>query len=184
MSGRGRDQRGVWSDGGRGESAARRAPVRALQPLLDRLMDDNPDALQDRPIGSVEALTILRASVRRDLEALLNARRRHRSWPRDLGELDTSPVGYGIPDFTAGAMNDPKRRDALRGEIEATIRRFEPRLATVKVTLAADDDGMNATMRLRIDGLLHADPAPEPISFDTTVDTSTTEVEVTSRDNV
>lgn len=184
MSGRGRDPRGVWSDGGRGEAAARRAPVRALQPLIDRLMDDHPDAQQDRPVGSVEALAILRASVRRDLEALLNTRRRHRSPPAELDELDTSSVGYGIPDFTAGTMNDPKRRDALRAEIEATIRRFEPRLATVKVTISGRNDGMDPTMRLRIDGLLHAEPAPEPIAFDTTIDVATSEVDVTSRDDV
>ncbi len=184
MSGRGRDSRGGWSDGGRGEAAARRSPVRALLPLIERLMDDNPGAERDQPVGSVEALSILRASVRRDLEALLNARRRHRSWPAELGELASSTVGYGIPDFTAGAMSDPKRRDALRAEIEATIRRFEPRLATVKVSFADGADNLETTLQLRIDGLLHADPAPEPIAFDTTLDTTTTDVEVRNRDDV
>ncbi len=184
MSGRGRDPRGGWSDGGRGEAAARRSPVRALLPLLDRLMDDNPESERDPPLGSVEALAVLRASVRRDLEALLNARRRHRSWPAELAELATSSLGYGIPDFTAGTMNDPRRREALRAEIEATIRRFEPRLATVKVSLAEGANKLESTLRLRIDGLLHADPAPEPIAFDTTLDVATTDVEVKGRDDV
>ncbi len=184
MSGRGRDPRGGWSDGGRGEAAARRAPVRALLPLLDRLMDDNPEAERDPPIGSVEALAILRASVRRDLEALLNARRRHRSWPAEFGELASSSMGYGVPDFTSGTMSDPKRREALREEIEATIRRFEPRLATVSVSLVEGANKLEPTLRLRIDGLLHAEPAPEPIAFDTTVDIATTDVEVKGRDDV
>ncbi len=180
----GRDGRGGWNDGGRGEAAARRSPLRVMLPLLDRLIDDNPGAERDAPIGSAEALTILRVSVRRDLEALLNARRRHRSWPDGLAELATSSVGFGIPDFTAGTMNDPRRRDALRAEIEATIRRFEPRLATVKVTLLEGANKLEPTLRLRIDGLLHAEPAPEPIAFDTTVDIATTDVEVKSRDDV
>ncbi len=184
MSGRGRDPRGVWTDGGRGEVAARRSGPRAALPLLDRLMDDTPEAERDRPLSSGEALAALRASVRRDLEGLLNARRRWRSWPASLGEIGASSVGFGIPDFTAGTMNNPKRREEMRAEIEATIRRFEPRLATVKVSLIEGANKLEPTLRMRIDGLLHADPAPEPIAFDTTVDVTTTDVDVRARDDV
>jgi type VI secretion system protein ImpF len=34
-------------------------------------------------------------------------------------------------------------------------------------------------LQLKIEALLHADPAPEPISFDTIVNSATAEVEVT-----
>ena len=168
-------------DTGRGE-AGRRAGPRAQLPLLDRLIDDAPDQERDPPMSTGEAMAALRASVRRDLEALLNARRRWRSWPDGLGELAASPIGFGIPDFTAGAMNEPGRRDALRAEVEATIRRFEPRLISVKVALIEGTDKLDATLRLRIDGLLHADPAPEPIAFDTRVDSTTADVVVASAD--
>lgn len=131
-----------------------------------------------------DAMTALRMSVRRDLEALLNARRRWRSWPEGLRELASSPVGFGIPDFTSGAMNEPGRRESLRAEVEATIRRFEPRLITVKVSLIESANKLEATLRLRIDGLLHADPAPEPVAFDTTVDATTSTVLVVARDDV
>ena len=67
--------------------------------------------------------------MRRDLEALLNARRRRLPLPPELGELATSPLGYGVPDPTAGALPRTDRREALVREIEATIRRFEPRLS-------------------------------------------------------
>lgn len=167
MSGRAETGR---ADGGR------RTGPRAQLPLLDRLIDDAPDQPRDPPLSPAEAMEALRASVRRDLEALLNARRRWCSWPAELTELAASPVGYGIPDFTAGAMNEPGRRDVLRAEVEATIRRFEPRLISVKVALIESANKLDATLRLRIDGMLHADPAPEPVAFDTTVDATTADV--------
>ncbi len=179
MSGRGSGR----GDGNRID-AARRGGPRAKLPLLDRLIDDSPGDERDPPMSAGEALTALRMSVRRDLEALLNARRRWRSWPAELKELDTSPIGYGIPDFTSGAMNEAGRRELLRAEVEATIRRFEPRMVTVKVSLIENADKLDATLRLRIDGLLHADPAPEPVAFDTMVDSTTADVYVSSRNDV
>jgi len=117
--------------------------------------------------------------LRRDIEALLNARRRWRSWPEGYTELPQSPVGYGIIDFAAGAFNNPDERDRLRLQIEQTIRRFEPRLAQVRVVLLdTGNDTLEATLRLRIEGLLRVEPAPEPIVFDTLVDPATAEVQV------
>lgn len=147
-------------------------------PLIDRLIDDAPDTQRERPLPPSETMAVLRRSVRRDLEALLNARRRWRSWPSELEELDMSPVGYGISDFSAGAFNDPARRDELRLEVEETIRRFEPRLTNVSVTAVDASDSLEATLRLRIEALLRAEPAPEPIAFDTLVDATTADVEV------
>lgn len=185
MSGRlsGRTGERGQDSGGRGDGARRGGP-RAKLPLLDRLMDDSPDEERDVPMSAAEALAALRSSVRRDLEALLNARRRWRSWPSNLKELAASPVGYGIPDFTSGAMNEAGRRELLRAEVEATIRRFEPRMVSVKVRLLENADKLDATLRLRIDGLLHADPAPEPVAFDTTVDSTTADVYVSPRNDV
>lgn len=157
---------------------------RAQLPLLDRLIDEAPDQTQDPPLSATEAMAALRRSVRRDLEALLNARRRWLSWPDHLTELAVSPIGYGIPDFTSGAFAEKGRREALRLDIETTIRRFEPRLASVRVTLVDSADKLEATLRLRIDGLLHAEPAPEPVAFDTVVDASTDDVSVRPRDDV
>ena len=157
-----------------------RAPAqRAQLPLLDRLIDDAPEVERDPPLSAAEATALLRRSVRRDIEALLNARRRWRSWPAGYGELAQSPVGYGIADFTAGAFNDPAQRDRLRSEIEQTIRRFEPRLAQVRVVpIDGEDARLAATLRLRIEALLRVEPAPEPIVFDTLVDPATAEIQV------
>ena len=53
---------------------------------------------------------------------------------------------------------------------EQSIRRFEPRIVNLKVALVDSTDKVSGTLRLRIDALLHAEPAPEPIAFDTVVD--------------
>jgi len=153
---------------------------RAQLPLLDRLIDDAPDVAHDPPLAAAAAVAMLRRSVRRDIEALLNARRRWRSWSPGYTELAESPVGYGISDFAAGAFNDPAQRDRLRYQIEQTIRRFEPRLAEVHVVLLDADNTLEATLRLRIEGMLRVEPAPEPIAFDTLVDAATAEVQVKS----
>jgi len=153
-----------------------RGPARPS--LLDRLIDTDPDAPIDPPRSTAETLAALRGSVRADLEALLNARRRWRSWDRQLAELATSPIGYGLPDFSTGAFNNPRRREELRAEVEATIRRFEPRFTNVTVTLSGDFDPLSVMLRLRIDALLHAEPAPEPVVFDTLVDSSASDIVV------
>jgi type VI secretion system protein ImpF len=151
---------------------------RAQLPLLDRLIDDAPELERDPPLSAAEAIAIMRRSVRRDIEALLNTRKRWRSWPEGYQELAESPVGYGIGDFTAGAFNDPSQRERLRLQIEDTIRLFEPRLAQVRVILLNGENTLDATLRLRIDAMLRCEPAPEPIAFDTVIDASTTEVQV------
>jgi type VI secretion system protein ImpF len=151
--------------------------------LIDRLIDDEPDRMRDPSRSQAETLDALRRSVRRDLEALLNTRRRWRSWPEGYTELNLSPLGYGISDFSSGAFNDPRRREWLRSEVEQTIRRFEPRLVRLRVTLLESKDELEATLHLRIEGLLRTEPAPDPIAFDTVVDAATAEVLVKASAN-
>lgn len=141
--------------------------------LLDRLLDERPDQPHDPPAVASEQVGRLRRAVHRDLEALLNARRPWRSVPTRLAALRTSALAFGLPDFTAGAYNDRRQRELLRAEIEATLRRFEPRLAEVRVHLADDAGPLRTTLVLRIDAVLLMDPAPEPITFDTTIDVAT-----------
>jgi type VI secretion system protein ImpF len=160
-----------------GRGGTRTTP-RVQGSLLDRLIDDAPDQARDPVISAADSMVALRNSVRRDLEALLNARRRWRSWPARMRELATSPLGYGIPDFASGAFGDPSRRDELRREIEDTIRRFEPRFLSVRVHLIDSKDRLETTLRLRIEAVMHAEPAPEAVTFDTLVDPSTDEIMV------
>jgi type VI secretion system protein ImpF len=153
--------------------------MRVKLSVLDRLLDDAPEMERDRPLSATDALTVLRRAVRRDLEALLNARRRLFSIPRAYPELANSSLSFGLPDYSSGAMNEQGARETLRREIERCIKQFEPRLVHVAVSLVPRKDDLDATLQLKIEALLHADPAPEPISFDTIVNSATTEVEVT-----
>ena len=153
---------------------------RVQLPLLDRLIDDSPDTSREAPLSFGEAETVLKNSVRRDLEALLNARRRWRSLPARYAELPTSVIGYGISDFASGAFNNAEQRDKLRFEIEQAIRQFEPRLTGVHVTLVERNDSLDSTLRLQIEAMLRTEPAPEPITFETLVDSATSEVMVRS----
>jgi type VI secretion system protein ImpF len=150
-------------------------------PLLDRLLDEDPGTTRDPPLTPALALETLRAAVRRDLEAMLNARRRRWPLPATAPELALSPLGYGIPDATSGSYALPERREALALEVERAIRRFEPRMLSVKVTLRETGDELDRTLRLRVDGVLRADPVPEPISFETLVEAVSHEVRVAER---
>jgi type VI secretion system protein ImpF len=165
------------------EPAGRGTARRAQLPLLDRLVDSDPDEPADRPISYSAAMKALRDSVCGDLEELLNTRRRWRSWDPRLTELDRSLAGFGLPDFAAGAFNDPRRREELRQLIEACIRRFEPRITSLNVTLIETSDQLSPTLRLRIEALLKAEPAPEPITFDTLLDLDTKNVVISARES-
>ncbi len=66
----------------------------------------------------------------------------------------------------------------MRLEIEETIRRFETRFLSVRVQLIDTRDRLDTTLRLRIEALLYAEPAPEAVAFDTLVDPTTDAVVV------
>ena len=167
--------------------AARRgamARARVRLPLLDRLMADGPDRARSGDTADADGMEALQESVRRDLQWLLNTRRRWRSLPPAFAGLEVSPLGYGLSDIAGGDMQDPARREALRREVEDTIRRFEPRFVTLRVALSPEEDRpLSGTLDLRIEALLRAEPAPEPVRFITLVDPATDEVTVRQTDD-
>jgi type VI secretion system protein ImpF len=144
--------------------------VRDDQPLipsvLDRLIDYEPENSREAPKSRNQILRELKQSVRRDLENLLNTRWRCVSWPANLEELNQSLVNYGIPDFTGANMGANTERERLRHLVEQTVRRHEPRFKTVKVVMLQNADATDRTLRFRIDALMYAEPAPEPVTFD------------------
>lgn len=156
--------------------------VREDQPLvpsvIDRLLDDDPDNQQELPKSRHQVLRELKQSVRRDLENLLNTRWRCELWPPNLDELDLSLVNYGIPDFTGVNMASKAERERLRMLIEQIVRKFEPRFKTVKVTLLENSDSFDRTLRFRITALLYAEPAPEPVVFDSQLEPVTNDFSV------
>jgi type VI secretion system protein ImpF len=151
--------------------------------LFDRLIDQNPEVTRDPPKSRGQHLKELRDSVRRDLENLLNTRQRCRSWPEECDELGLSLVNYGIPDFTGADLASADRRDEFRATIERVIRDFEPRFVTVRVSMLDNAEPTDRTMRFRIEALIYADPAPEPLVFDSYLDPASRGVAVLGERN-
>lgn len=146
--------------------------------VLDRLLDDEPQNSREAPLTRSQVLRQLKQSVRRDLENLLNTRWRISSWPQEYEELDLSLMGYGIPDFTGSNMSLRSERERLRRTVEEAIQRFDPRFKSVQVSLPDESFPEERALRFRISGLLHAEPAPEPVVFDSTMQPSTATFEV------
>src|SRR4051812_13360373 len=125
-----------------------------LPSVLDRLLGDDG-------AWSVESAKL---AVKRDLEWLLNSRRVVAGLPAGPRPLGKSTGAYGLPDlatFRGGSAGD---QEHLRLTIQESIRRFEPRLSRVRVTLDSGPASDRA-IRFRIDALLRVEPEPEPVAF-------------------
>lgn len=140
-----------------------------LPSVFDRLIDDDPDSQVEAPQSRTQLLRELKQAVRRDLENLLNTRICLYPVPDDLPELKKSVLNYGIPDFTGLSMGSREQRDKLRQLVEEAILCFETRFVNVRVEVASQLSSRRAvdrTIHFRIEGLLYAEPAPEPVTFD------------------
>jgi type VI secretion system protein ImpF len=140
--------------------------IRVQPSLLDRLIDYEPELSREPPASRSKSLRLLKASVRRDLEWLLNTRHTA-TVPPELKEVNESLAVFGMPDFTNFSGKNPHDQTRLRRAIEKVIETFEPRLEGVVVTLEGGGNSPVRAIRYRIDGRLKVDPAPEPVTFDT-----------------
>jgi type VI secretion system protein ImpF len=142
--------------------------------LLDRLTDSDPKSpTAEAPPTRAESVRILRSGVRRDLEWLLNTRRNPDDPGAALVETENSLYNYGLPDFSAYSIASMKDQSKLVRVLQAAVKVFEPRLANIRVVpIEINPKGLR-TLRIRIEGLLLMDPAPEHISFDTTLQLTT-----------
>lgn len=151
--------------------------------LLDRLKDETPGSTQEAVPLRLHDVDQLRASVARDLEALLNTRREHLGdLPEQFAEVQGSLLLYGLPDFTSYSLKSQRDRDRALQAVEEAIVRFEPRLRDVQVQLIEEEDkekkGKGGNLHFRVDGMLKVEPVPEPVTFDTVFHVTTQEYEV------
>ncbi len=153
---------------------SRQSPMRLVSSLLDRLVTREPSG----PADEGRDLARLTLDVRRDLESLLNTRRRVIEPRREMREIQTSLVEYGIPDFTGLNMSLPIERERMRLAVERAIRQFEPRLRDVIVAIVSERHASDRRMRLRITGVLRTEPVPERVEFDSELEPSTAGVVV------
>lgn len=140
--------------------------IRIMPSVLDRLLDFEPGLSSEGPKSRAKSLRELKASVRRDLEWLLNTRRYVGEIAENLEEVNKSTAVYGLADFTAASAKSTNEQKKLVKQIESAIKIFEPRFLDLKVTLEPSGT-IERVLRFRIDARLDVEPAPEPISFDT-----------------
>ncbi len=145
------------------------AEAHVTQSLLDRLIDTEPKVALDSPLTRSQSVRQLRASLRHDLEWLLNTRRNPDEAPESLAELRQSLYNYGLPDMSAFSISSPKDQSRLTWLLESAIAIFEPRLEAIKVSMEPISPG-SRILRFQIEGMLRMDPAPERISFDTVLE--------------
>jgi type VI secretion system protein ImpF len=112
----------------------------------------------------------MQQSLKRDLENLLNTRVRCTGWPEEYVELERSLVAYGIPDVTAADLQTQRGRREFLRRVEAVIRAFEPRFKSVRVRPVENADYVDRTLRFRVDAMMYAYPAPEPVVFDSALE--------------
>lgn len=145
--------------------------VRVTVSVLDRLIDYEPEVTRESIASRQKNLRLLKQSLRRDLEWLLNTRQVVGGIPAELTEVSDSLAAYGLPDFTAASVKSLAEQNRIRREIEMAIATFEPRLADVSVYVEPMSE-TERMLRFRIDARLLIDPAPEPITFDTALQIS------------
>jgi len=148
------------------------------QSLLERLIDRDPGNSHDPPPTRAASVRQLKASLRRDLEWLLNSRRTPEAVGSEFQELEQSLYNFGLPDATTLSRDSLRDRTKLTRMIEETLRTFEPRLSQIQVVLVESATGSQHVMRFQIEALLDMDPSPEHISFDTLLQLSSGEYQV------
>ena len=158
------------------------ASMSSDQPLvpsvLDRLLDDEPTVTREPMKARHQVLREMKQSIRRDLENLLNTRRRATPWPSHLSELERSLLNYGIPDVTGLELTTGEGREQLRQVIETELREFDPRFKSVSVEMIEPADRSDRTLRFRIDAVVYAEPAFEEVVFDSSLKPATGQIEV------
>src|SRR6266567_4624090 len=105
------------------------------QSLLERLIDTEPKNASEQPVTRAQSVRQLKASLRRDLEWLLNSRRTPEAVGSEFQELEQSLYNFGLPDATTLSRDSLRDRTKLTRMIEETLRTFEPRLSQIQVVL-------------------------------------------------
>jgi type VI secretion system protein ImpF len=148
------------------------------QSVLERLIDRDPANSAEPPATRAQSVRTLKASLRRDLEWLLNTRRTPEAVGAEFQELEQSLYNYGLPDATSLSWDSARDRNRLARMLEQALRTFEPRLSKIHVAAVAATGGTQHVMRFQIEGMLEMDPSPEHISFDTLLQLSSGEYQV------
>lgn len=162
-------------------SKSMRNDIPLLPSLLDRLLDDHPEETREPAWRDVQVVRVLKTSLCRDLQNMLNAHRLLATIPDAYAELKTSLLNYGLPDLQSMEVREDHELGLLCRLIEESIQAFEPRLQGVRVRPIIDAEGkqpIDRRVRFEIEAVLVVEPLREPVLFATALDVSSGEFAV------
>ncbi len=152
--------------------------------VLDRLLDSAPEQLVDPPRTRQAQMRDALASLSRDLEALLNTRRLHRTPPDALGQLNSSLFAYGVADFIGANLGTREQREVFAARLEQAIGTFEPRFRNVSVAVLDPRETAERVLRLRIEATVVLVAGPTPVLFASAVNPTTLRFSVAEASHV
>lgn len=139
--------------------------------IFDRLIDDSPEQQLESETVRSSLYFQVRESLKRDLESILNSRRRFLSTPEHLNYLDKSILNYGLTDFTNDSVHTVEFRMTFRAHVLNVISRLEPRLSNVDIKIIDNKDPFDRSLRFRIQGvMLLGEGEQEEIVFNSFLD--------------
>lgn len=125
---------------------------------------------------------VLKSLLAEDLAALLNTIDLESAAPElveGLPYVQNSILNYGLSDLSDRTIDETLRIDAIRHELEAALKRFEPRLLprTMRIERDADNEE-ELSIRFLIRSDMRADPVPSSIEFITEVELESGEIRI------
>lgn len=139
-----------------------------LPSVLDRLLDDQPDESQEPRWREATAIRVVKASLCRDLQNLLNTRRPLGVVPEHYECLPSSLLNYGLPDLQSLEVREDHDLEGLSRRITDLISAFEPRLEQVRVAanlVDGDRRPIDRRLRFMIEAVLVVEPLREAITM-------------------
>jgi len=147
-----------------------------IQPcLLDRLTDENPEAVKESRNERVISVKRYREGVLRDLIWLLNAKAHtDRDGLDEFPEVARSVLNFGTRDL-CGLISSSLDLGTLEQEITEAMRRLEPRInpGSLTVTAVSGSQKFVNGIAVEIRGDLWAYPVPEQLYIRTEIDLDT-----------
>jgi type VI secretion system protein ImpF len=147
-----------------------------IQPcLLDRLTDENPEAVKESRNERVISVKRYREGVLRDLIWLLNAKAHtDRDGLDEFPEAARSVLNFGTRDL-CGLISSSLDLGTLEQEIAEAMRRLEPRInpGSLAVTAVSGSEKFANGIAIEIRGDLWAYPVPEQLYIRTEIDLDT-----------
>lgn len=149
-----------------------------LPSVLDRLFDDQPKETAEPPGAMHFDIRQYKRAVARDLEALLNTRYIDTEGHlEDYTQASQSVMSFGIIDLSSLSLLNPDDRLLLQDQIRTAISLHEPRLTEVAVKLEEPKE-LERMLRFRVDAVLKVHPDKPPVTFDATLQLSSSTYQV------